>query len=110
MGVLPALEAAGFPAKFGAQFHLGNASKFTRFCFRESRFTREARAFQVERATFDDILLKHARGSGAEVREGWTVGQVTNRPEGVTVLARAADGRSEELQAHFLIDASGREM
>ena len=41
-------------------------------------------AFQVERAKFDDILLKHARKCGAEVREGWTVTKFTN--EGDTVF------------------------
>src|SRR2546421_7438759 len=33
MGVLPVLEAAGFPKKFGAQFHLGNASKSLKLVF-----------------------------------------------------------------------------
>ena len=70
MGVLPTLEAAGFPRKFGAQFHLGNGNKVLKLVFRNGRFTRETSAFQVERATFDHILLKHARSSGAEVREG----------------------------------------
>src|SRR6059058_2392465 len=73
MGVLPALEAAGFPTKLGAQFHLGNARKALKLVFRNGRFTRETRAFQVERAAFDHLLLKHAGGCGAEVREGWTV-------------------------------------
>jgi FADH2-dependent halogenase len=34
MGVLPALKAAGFMPKFGAQFHLGNASKSLKLVFR----------------------------------------------------------------------------
>src|SRR5207237_3099280 len=33
MGVLPALEAAGFPKKLGAQFHLGNDSKCLKLVF-----------------------------------------------------------------------------
>ena len=33
MGVLPALEAAGFPKKLGAQCHLGNASKSLKLVF-----------------------------------------------------------------------------
>ena len=39
MGALPALEAAGFPLKFGAQFHVGNASKSLKLAFRRGRFT-----------------------------------------------------------------------
>ncbi len=57
MGVLPVLEAAGFPKKFGAQFHLGNASKSLKLVFRNGCFTRETTAFQVERATFDSNAL-----------------------------------------------------
>src|SRR5881396_2795260 len=41
MGVVPALEAAGFPKKYGAQFHLGNGSKSVKFIFRLGRYTRE---------------------------------------------------------------------
>src|SRR5204862_683576 len=46
MGVMPALEAAGFPSKFGAQFHLGNATKCIKLVFRNGCYTREPRAFQ----------------------------------------------------------------
>src|SRR5437588_13100115 len=41
MGVLPTLEAAGFPIKQGAQFHLGNASKSLKLVFRNGCFHRE---------------------------------------------------------------------
>src|SRR5258706_1426213 len=78
MGVLTALEAAGFPSKLGAQFHLGNASKSLNLVFSNGCFTSETRAFQVERSTFDDLLLNHARASGAEVREGRTVLKSSN--------------------------------
>ena len=108
MGVLPALEAAGFPRKFGAQFHLGNGSKNTKFVFRQGKFTREPEAFQVERSKFDHLLLKHAAASGAEVREGWTVNRFTAEPDGVSVEASDDQGAAQTLRAKFLIDASGR--
>jgi len=108
LGLMPALKAAGFMPKYGAQFHLGNATKGTKFVFRKGKYTREPEAFQVERATFDHILLKHARDSGAEVREGWTVGKFANEPGGVAIQARGDSGESESFRAGFLIDASGR--
>lgn len=108
MGVLPALEAAGFLKKLGAQFHLGNASKSLKLVFSNGCYTRETAAFQVERATFDDLLLKHARQSGAEVREGWTVTKFTTEPARVTVEARDPSGQKARFEAGFLIDASGR--
>lgn len=108
MGVLPALEAAGFPKKLGAQFHLGNSSKSLKLVFSNGQFTRERTAFQVERATFDDLLLKHARASGAEAREGWTVTRFKHERDHVSVEARSDAGENARFQARFLVDASGR--
>lgn len=107
MGVLPALQEAGFPRKFGAQFHLGNNSIGTRFIFRQGKFNREPEAIQVERAVFDHVLLKHTRSSGADVREGWTVQRFAAEPDQVTLEASFA-GQTHRFQAPFLIDASGR--
>ncbi len=39
IGVMPTIQAAGFAPKYGAQFHLGNASKELKFVFREGCFT-----------------------------------------------------------------------
>jgi flavin-dependent dehydrogenase len=108
MGVLPELEAAGFPKKFGAQFILGNGRKAIKLIFRNGAFTREPQAFQVERAKFDHILLKHAASSGAEIREGWTVSGFSSDANGVTVEARDESGKTESLRAKYLLDASGR--
>ena len=108
LGVEPALEAAGFLKKYGAQFHLGNGSKNTKFVFREGRFTQEWEAIQVERATFDHLLIKHAAAAGAEVREGWTVSSFKTDAEGVNIKAHAGNGEVESLRGKFLIDASGR--
>ena len=108
MGVLPALRAAGFLRKFGAQFELGNGSIGTRFVFRQGRFNREPEAIQVERATFDHVLLKHARASGAEVREGWTVSRFEADAGGVDVEASDPDGKIHNFRTSFLVDASGR--
>jgi len=108
MGFMPTLQAAGFTRKFGAQFHLGNGAKGTKFVFRQGRYTREPEAIQVERAKFDHLLLQHAQSSGAEVREGWTVNKFTNEPGSISVDARDDSGKTETFRASFLIDASGR--
>jgi len=108
MGVLPALHQAGFPIKYAAQFELSNGSVCTRFVFREGRFNRYKDAIQVERSHFDHILLKHARASGADVREGWTVGKFSTESDGVSVEARDPAGNNHQFRASFLIDATGR--
>lgn len=108
MGVLPELREAGFPKKFGAQFHLANGSKCTSFVFRQGRFTRSHEAIQVERSKFDHILLQHAQKSGAEVRESWTVTRYEQREDGATVEAHSPQGEKHSFEAAYLIDASGR--
>ncbi len=108
LGVLPALEAAGFPIKRGAQFHLGNGAKGTAFVFSAGRYTRHGEAFQVERARFDDLLLRHAEASGATVREGVTVTRIEEDAEGVDVRATTDTGEPVACRARFLVDASGR--
>ena len=108
MGVLPALEAACQIKKYGAQFHLGNGSKMLKLAFRMGRFTREPEAFQFERAILDQVLLDHARTSGAEVQEGWTVTRFQSDAAGVTIEARDEAGQIASFRGAFLIDASGR--
>lgn len=108
MGVLSKLQQGGFVRKFGAQFELGNGSIGTRFVFRQGKFNREPEAIQVERATFDHILMKHAREAGADVREGWTVTKTTSDADGVTVDAKDPDGKAHSFRAAYLVDASGR--
>jgi flavin-dependent dehydrogenase len=108
IGVLPKLEAAGLMRKYGAQFHSGNGAHAVKFIFRNGRFTREHQAFQVERATFDQLLLNHARDRGVETREGWTVTRFAVAPSHVTVHARSDTGETASFQGSFLIDASGR--
>ncbi len=108
LGVWPALQAAGFPRKTGAQFLLANGTKARRFVFRHGRFTREPEILQVERARFDELLLRHGQRLGAEVREGWSAGAVTVAADGVTVQATDPEGRPHRLIAAHLVDASGR--
>jgi len=72
--------------KLGAQFHLGNGSKCLKLVFRQRLFLRvETAAFQVERSTFDHLLLQHTRASGAEVREGWTVTEFSHEHDHVSI-------------------------
>ncbi len=108
LGVVPALEAAGFPKKFGAQFELGDGSKCVGFVFRNGKFTKETQAFQVERSIFDHILLKNTRSLGVDTREGWTVRSAQTNRDGATAEALDPSGKSVTFAGSFLIDASGR--
>lgn len=108
LGLLPVLEQSGFPRKTGAQFQVANGSYSTQFIFGQGRFTREPETIQVERSKFDHILMQHARGCGADIREGWTVNKFISQSDHITIEARDPEGALHHFTAPFLIDASGR--
>jgi len=108
LDLLGELENLGFPRKRGAQFHLGNGSKSIKILFREGRFNSEHETFQVERAVFDEVLLRHAEKKGAEVREGMSVTGVENDASGVRVTARDGAGETRTFEGVYLVDATGR--
>ncbi|MCB1092706.1 MAG: tryptophan 7-halogenase, partial [Verrucomicrobiae bacterium] len=107
LGLMPALREAGFMEKFGAQFVLPDGSLRTEIEFGRGRFTDQPMSYQVERSRFDEVLLRQAEKTGAEVREGIEVKDFTVDPTtGVTVTAQNG-GAPETFTAKFLIDASG---
>jgi len=107
LGVWPKIQAAGFMVKRGAQFWMGNGLMHTRLDFSRGSFTEFPEAIQVERAKFDDILLRHAESLGAEVLEEAMVTEHRIEKDRVAVKFRAKDGAEQEVQAAFLMDASG---
>ena len=75
LGVMPAIEQAGFIRKPGGTFIWGRGNKPWSFFFREDPGGRP-HAFHVLRSEFDHILLRHAASLGVEVREGHRVQEV----------------------------------
>jgi FAD-dependent halogenase len=106
LGVLPAVEAAGFVRKPGGTFVWGSSSEPWSFWFSEDPggYTH---AFHVLRSQFDEILLRHAAGEGAEVREGASVETIEGEGP-FRVRARRDDGSGLEADAAHVIDASGQ--
>ena len=68
-------------------------------------------AYQVERAAFDEILIRNAARSGAGVIEGCRVTDVQFLPdaEGALVTTRSDDGIAKTWKTRFVLDASGRD-
>jgi flavin-dependent dehydrogenase len=64
--------------------------------------------WQVPRATFDDLLLRHASRSGADVREQQRVVDVQIGDRGVAAVVQRTESVRYEIRAHVVIDASGR--
>lgn len=116
MGVWEKVEAANFPIKIGASYTWGRTNDRWEFDFypveefvdepRPAKFAGQRRltAFQVDRAIYDEILLKHAESLGCEVRQGTRVARVDTQGDRITGLE--LDG-GERVEARHYIDASG---
>lgn len=68
-------------------------------------------AYQVQRAEFDEILIRNAERRGANVIEQCKVTDVAFLPDqcGAIIQAKHDDGRQEAWRARFVLDASGRD-
>jgi FAD-dependent halogenase len=107
LGVMPAIESAGFIRKPGGTFVWGKQREPWSFFFREDPGGRP-HAYHVLRSEFDHILLRHAAALGVDVREGQRVQEV--RSDGrAQVTACDESGAVLEAQAAYVIDASGQQ-
>ncbi len=117
IGAWGKVEAAGFPVKLGASYTWGRTTEPWEFEFMPLREVpreyerpgeyegwRSRVAFQVDRAVYDDILLRHAAELGCEVRQGTRVAKVLRDGDRVTALELEGGGRVE---ARWYVDASG---
>lgn len=97
---------AGFGAlrKGGAEFHNERTGKHGRFLFDEAMPGTRTHAFQVERAPFDEAMLANAERLGAQVRQGVKVSSV-----GFTEEMAKIESTEGEIQARFVVDATGRD-
>jgi flavin-dependent dehydrogenase len=96
-GMLQAVVEAGFQYKNGAHFiHRGQSSAFD---FRDKHSPGWGTTYQVERAVFDDILIRCAAEQGADDPAGKDTKPVLD-------VIDEADN-AYEVEAHFVFDASG---
>lgn len=104
-GAFDAVAAAGFTVKRGAVFRWQDDEWLLDW---RKLVDPDAWSWQVERATYDDILLRNAGKQGATVIERATVRQV-HFEDGRPVHLEWTDGtRRRSLAFDFLVDASGR--
>ena len=103
MGVRAALDRTSQP-KLGAEIITACGTRHLRFHFRNGFRLKHHRSYQVERSTFDKLMLDHAAAQGAEVREETSVAGVDFDDDGVTVRLKDNDA----IRARYVIDASGR--
>ncbi|WP_207002978.1 NAD(P)/FAD-dependent oxidoreductase [Trinickia mobilis] len=102
--MLQAVVEAGFQYKNGAHFVHGD--KTSSFDFRDKHTPGWGTTYQVERAAFDDILIRRAAQQGAEVRFGHTV-QALETGDAPVLEVQDEAGSAYAVQARFVLDASG---
>ena len=104
-GMLRDVVEAGFQYKNGAAFAWGD--RYTAFDFRDKFSDGWATTYQVQRATFDKVLADAAARMGAQIRYRHEVTAIDLDGDRPRVCARDADGNAIEVEARFVLDASG---
>jgi len=109
LGVAKRIEAACFPAKWGARLftHDGQSGRYVDFT--DVREVTRPQTYQVCRQEFDRILLDRAREVGVDVREACNVTGCEFTPDGAILdVASRADGATRRVDVRALVDATGR--
>ena len=104
-GMLRDVVEAGFQYKNGAAFAWGD--RYTAFDFRDKFSPGWCTTYQVQRATFDKVLADAAARMGAEIRFRHEVTAIDLDGDKPRVSVRDAEGRAYDVEARFVLDASG---
>ena len=104
-GMLGAVNSAKFQRKVGANFQ--RRGEYSGFDFREKFSDGPDKTFQVTRADFDKILADEAEKQGAHIRYGHQITSIDFSGALARVSCETTEGRSEEYEASFVLDASG---
>ncbi len=103
LGLEPELRKLPHVPKLGAEFVMGDDPESSvRFGFNQGLLPGSP-TFNIERAGFDDMLLKAAAKAGADVRQDAPVERVVRLSDGdVAVMAGG-----KEITGRYILDASG---
>jgi FADH2 O2-dependent halogenase len=110
IGFLPTMERERFPRKYGASWHPLQRGQETSIEFKEfpQDGTDQDYTYHVDRARFDSLLLRHAKERGSEVYQGARVREILFDGERAAGARVEVLGKTLEIPASFIIDASGR--
>ncbi len=108
LGVLGAMEEAGFPHKTGGSFTWGKDKEPWSVIFAENPFLPASFGYHVERSVFDEILLNRSIELGVEVAQPATVREIIVEDGRVLgVKYKTSEGEVVEARARFVVDGSG---
>jgi ABC-type nitrate/sulfonate/bicarbonate transport system ATPase subunit/flavin-dependent dehydrogenase len=107
LNVLDQVEREGFIVKSGIAWTSWNETQPVDISFRELEGLDHA--YHVDRARFDELLLKHARENGSRVFSGGEVERIDFNRHGFATGITAKLGESRfTLRSRLVVDASGR--
>jgi len=110
LGVLDKMRASGYPAKHSVQFYTPEGHPSKPFYFHERDAHESSQTWQVERETFDEMLIENAASRGAEVVRGASVKRFLFEEEqavGVR-LQLAGDQEPRSILGRVVVDATGQ--
>jgi flavin-dependent dehydrogenase len=104
-GMLEAVQRAGFQFKDGAAFVRG--PDYADIDFGDQFSQGYGYAYQVERASFDKLLADESARQGVEIRYEHRVIAFEQLEAGARLTVRDARGEECQVEARFVLDASG---
>lgn len=104
LGVTVPMTRGTFTPKYGAGFVTADGALGYTFRFVENLPEAYHSSFQVKRAEFDELLLRHAAANGVDVREETAVTAVDLADPKRTIVTTS---NGERIEARFVVDASG---
>src|SRR4051794_17022278 len=115
LGMLPKLRASDFPRKYSVQFVTASGRDSAPFYFEDRKPHECSVTWQVDRATFDTMMLDNAAEHGADVWQEANVVDVLMEPSetddlpaarGVLVRRKGED-KPVRVEAKVVVDATG---
>ncbi|WP_242905231.1 tryptophan 7-halogenase [Actinomadura terrae] len=104
-GAKRAVDSHGFTKKWGAIFRWGGVDTVVDW---KEMYGEDHHAWQVDRSSFDAILLNNAEEQGVNVLEGARVERIDLSEAHPWVRWTDPEGVANEAQYSYLVDASGR--
>lgn len=109
LNMLEKMKASAFVKKFSVQFVNAQGKMSAPFYFHDNKPHECSQTWQVIRSEFDTMMLDNAREHGVEVHQPARVLDVIfEGDQAVGVKVQREGGRSEEVRAKVVVDASGQ--
>ena len=108
IGVLDKLAASAYPTKQSVQFVSSSGKESQPFYFTDRDPHESSITWQVERDSFDRMMLDNAAEHGAEVREGVQVRRILFDGDRSVGVRATSDGGETDISAQVIVDATGQ--